>query len=166
MVLRQQVLNIIRSVFEKHGFEPLDTPALEYMEILTGKAGENEKLMYHFEDAGGREIGLRYDLTVPLARFVAMHQNDIVMPFKRYHMAPVWRAEKPQRGRFREFWQCDAYIVGVNSTLGDAEALSTFVDAFHAIGLDNVIIAINHRKLLEGLATVAGVPAEQAVHVF
>ncbi len=166
MLLRQQVMNRIRTVFEAHGFEPLDTPVLEYMEILTGKAGENENLMYHFEDAGKREVGLRYDLTVPLARVVAMHQNDIVMPFKRYHMAPVWRAEKPQRGRFREFWQCDADIVGVNSALGDAEALSTFIDAFHAIGLENVVIAINHRKLLEGLATVAGVPAEQAVGVF
>lgn len=166
MLLRQEVMRRIRNVFEAHGFEPIDTPVLEYMEILTGKAGENEKLMYHFEDAGEREIGLRYDLTVPLARFVAMHQNDIAMPFKRYHMAPVWRAEKPQRGRFREFWQCDADIVGVNSTLGDAEALSTFVDAYRAIGLSNVVIAINHRKLLEGLATVAGVPAEQAAGVF
>lgn len=166
MLLRQEVMRRIRSVFEAHGFEPIDTPALEYMEILTGKAGENEKLMYHFEDAGEREIGLRYDLTVPLARFVAMHQNDIAMPFKRYHMAPVWRAEKPQRGRFREFWQCDADIVGVNSTLGDAEALSTFIDAYRAIGLGNVVIAINHRKLLQALAMVAGVDAEQAVGVF
>src|SRR5699024_1805490 len=81
MLLRQQVMNRIRTVFEAHGFEPLDTPVLEYMEILTGKAGENENLMYHFEDAGKREVGLRYDLTVPLARVVAMHQNDIVMPF-------------------------------------------------------------------------------------
>lgn len=166
MLLRQEVMRRIRSVFEAHGFEPIDTPVLEYMEILTGKAGENEKLMYHFEDAGEREIGLRYDLTVPLARFVAMHQNDIAMPFKRYHMAPVWRAEKPQRGRFREFWQCDADIVGVNSTLGDAEALSTFIDAYRAIGLGNVVIAINHRKLLQALAMVAGVDAEQAVSVF
>lgn len=166
MLLRQEVMSRIRRVFEAHGFEPLDTPTLEYMEILTGKAGENEKLMYHFQDAGEREIGLRYDLTVPLARFVAMHQNDIALPFKRYHIAPVWRAEKPQRGRFREFWQCDADIVGVNSTLGDSEALSTFVDAYRAIGLSNVVIAINHRKLLEGLATVAGVPSDQAAGVF
>ena len=83
MLLRQQVLGRIRETFEKHGFEPLDTPALEYMEILTGKAGENEKLMYHFRDQGDREIGLRYDLTVPLARVVAMHQNELPMPFKR-----------------------------------------------------------------------------------
>ena len=166
MLLRQEVMNRIRRVFESHGFEPLDTPVLEYMEILTGKAGENEKLMYHFRDAGEREIGLRYDLTVPLARFVAMHQNDIALPFKRYHIAPVWRAEKPQRGRTREFWQCDADIVGVNSTLADAEVLSTFVDAYHAIGLDRVVISINHRKLLEALALMAGVPEGDAVGVF
>lgn len=166
MLLRQEIMGRIRGVFEAHGFEPIDTPALEYMEILTGKAGENEKLMYHFQDAGKRDVGLRYDLTVPLARVVAMHQNDIVLPFKRYHMAPVWRAENPQRGRSREFWQCDADIVGVNSTLADAEALNTFIDAYRAIGLEQVVIHINHRKLLEGLALVAGVPAEQAVGVF
>lgn len=166
MVLRQQVLNIIRSVFEKHGFEPLDTPALEYMEILTGKAGENEKLMYHFRDQGDREIGLRYDLTVPLARVVAMHQNDLVMPFKRYHVAPVWRAEKPQRGRFREFWQCDADIVGSNAPLADAEAVNVLTDALQQIGLGRAVVHINHRKLLEALATIAGVPADQAPTIY
>ena len=112
MILRQRIIGIFRDIFEKHGFEPLDTPALEHIEVLLGKAGENEKLMYRFRDQGDREIGLRYDLTVPLARVVAQHQNEIVLPFKRYHIAPVWRAEKPQRGRFREFWQCDADIVG------------------------------------------------------
>jgi histidyl-tRNA synthetase len=166
MLLRQQVLDIIRDVFEKHGFEPLDTPALEYLEILTGKAGENEKLMYHFEDQGGREVGLRYDLTVPLARVVAMHQNDLVMPFKRYHMAPVWRAEKPQRGRFREFWQCDADIVGPASALADAEAVSVLTDALHALGLGGAVVAINHRKLLEALAETAGVPQDQAPMIY
>jgi histidyl-tRNA synthetase len=166
MQLRQEVMKRVRNVFEAHGFEPLDTPALEYMEILTGKAGENEKLMYHFEDAGQREIGLRYDLTVPLARFVAMHQNDVVMPFKRYHIAPVWRAEKPQRGRFREFWQCDADIVGTNSTVADAEVLNTFVDAYRAIGLEKAVVLINHRRLLEALAIMAGVPIESAANVF
>jgi histidyl-tRNA synthetase len=166
MLLRQQVLGIIRDVFEKHGFEPLDTPALEYLEILTGKAGENEKLMYHFEDQGGRGVGLRYDLTVPLARVVAMHQNDLVMPFKRYHMAPVWRAEKPQRGRFREFWQCDADIVGPASALADAEAVSVLTDALHALGLGRAVVAINHRKLLEALAEMAGVPQDQAPMIY
>ncbi|MDQ3524240.1 MAG: ATP phosphoribosyltransferase regulatory subunit, partial [Chloroflexota bacterium] len=117
MILRQRLIGIIRTVFERHGFEPIDTPALEHLDVLTGQAGENEKLMYHFEDHGGREVGLRYDLTVPLARFMAMHENDVVLPFKRYHIAPVWRAEKPQRGRFREFLQCDADIVGSPSML-------------------------------------------------
>jgi histidyl-tRNA synthetase len=166
MVLRQQVLGIIRSVFERHGFEPLDTPALEYMEILTGKAGENEKLMYHFMDQGEREVGLRYDLTVPLARVVAMHQNDLVMPFKRYHVAPVWRAEKPQRGRTREFWQCDADIVGSSTALADAEAVNVLTDALQQIGLGRAMVSINHRKLLEALAIIAGVPADQAPTIY
>lgn len=166
MVLRQQVMGSIREVFEQHGFEPLDTPALEYMEILTGKAGENEKLMYHFTDQGEREVGLRYDLTVPLARVVAMHQNDLVLPFKRYHMAPVWRAEKPQRGRFREFWQCDADIVGPGSALVDAEAISVLTDALRAIGLGHAVVVINHRKLLQALASMAGVSPHQAPTIY
>lgn len=166
MILRQRVMGVIRTVFEQHGFEPLDTPALEYMEILTGKAGENEKLMYHFMDQGEREVGLRYDLTVPLARVVAMHQNDFVMPFKRYHMAPVWRAEKPQRGRFREFWQCDADIVGTTSAMADAEAVNVLTDALQQIGLGVAVVSINHRKLLEALATIAGVPSEQAPTIY
>ena len=166
MLLRQQVLGRIRETFEKHGFEPLDTPALEYMEILTGKAGENEKLMYHFRDQGDREIGLRYDLTVPLARVVAMHQNELPMPFKRYHMAPVWRAEKPQRGRFREFWQCDADIVGPASAMADAEAISVLTDALHSLGMGQAVVLINHRKLLEALAEMAGVASDQAPMIY
>ncbi len=166
MRLRQEVVTRFRNVFERHGFEPIDTPALEYLEILTGKAGENEKLMYHFLDQGDREIGLRYDLTVPLARYVAMHQNDIVVPFKRYHIAPVWRAEKPQRGRFREFWQCDADIVGSPSMLADAESISVLVDALHAVNLGSAVVLINHRKLLEALARLAGVPDAQAPTIF
>src|SRR5215216_6093666 len=135
MILRQRIIGIFRDIFERHGFEPLDTPALEYLDVLTGKAGENEKLMYRFEDAGGREVGMRYDLTVPLARVAAMHQNDIVLPLKRYHIAPAWRAEKPQRGRTREFWQCDADIVGSTSQLADAEAIAVMAEALAAIGL-------------------------------
>ncbi|MGN6483588.1 MAG: histidine--tRNA ligase [Thermomicrobiales bacterium] len=164
--LRDAVAATFREVFARHGFQPLDTPALEYMEILTGKAGENEKLMYHFADQGEREIGLRYDLTVPLARVVAMHQNEIVMPFKRYHMAPVWRAEKPQRGRFREFWQCDADIVGTTSMLADAEGISVLVDALHAIGMTSAVVHINHRKLLKAMAMLAGVEEENAATVY
>src|SRR5215813_7207494 len=93
MILRRSIIETFRGIFERHGFEPLDTPALEYLEVLTGKAGENEKLMYHFLDQGDREVGMRYDLTVPLARAVAMHQDELVLPFKRYHIAPVWRAD-------------------------------------------------------------------------
>ncbi|MEJ7839013.1 MAG: histidine--tRNA ligase [Thermomicrobiales bacterium] len=166
MLLRQHVIDLFRTVFERHGFEPLDTPTLEYMEILTGKAGENEKLMYHFLDQGDREVGLRYDLTVPLARFVAMHQNDIVLPFKRYHIAPVWRAEKPQRGRFREFWQCDADIVGSPAMTADAEAVSVLVDALHEVNLSRAVVHINHRKLLSAMALLAGVEADRAPAVF
>ncbi|HYI25017.1 MAG TPA: histidine--tRNA ligase [Thermomicrobiales bacterium] len=166
MRLRLQVIGIFRTIFERHGFEPIDTPALEYMEILTGKAGENEKLMYHFLDQGEREVGLRYDLTVPLARYVAMHQQESVLPFKRYHIAPVWRAEKPQRGRFREFWQCDADIVGSPSMLADAEAVSILTEALAAVNLPNAVVLINHRKLLEAMALLAGVDAERAGGVF
>lgn len=162
MILRQRIIGRFREIFEKHGFEPLDTPALEYLDVLTGKAGENEKLMYRFVDAGGREVGLRYDLTVPLARVVAMHQNELVLPFKRYHIGPVWRAENTQRGRFREFWQCDADIAGSSSPLADAEVIAIMAEALTAIGLPEFVIRISHRRLLQGIGAAAGVPAEQA----
>lgn len=166
MLLRRQIIDAFRGIFERHGFEPIDTPALEYLEVLTGKAGENEKLMYHFEDQGGREVGLRYDLTVPLARFIAVHENEVVLPFKRYHIAPVWRAEKPQRGRFREFWQCDADIVGSPSMIADAEIVSIMAEALVAAGLPNFEIQISHRRLLEGIARAAGVPDEQSGTIY
>ncbi|CAN5341310.1 histidine--tRNA ligase [soil metagenome] len=166
MMLRQRLIGAIRTVFERHGFEPIDTPALEHLDVLTGQAGENEKLMYHFEDHGGRAVGLRYDLTVPLARFMAMHENDVVLPFKRYHIAPVWRAEKPQRGRFREFLQCDADIVGSPSMLADAECISVMSDAIHAVGLPQAVIHINHRRVLESMALLAGVDAAHSVGIF
>src|SRR5688572_10168092 len=162
MILRQRIIEIFRAIFESHGFEPLDTPAIEYLDVLTGKAGENEKLMYRFEDAGGREVGLRYDLTVPLARVVAMHQNDLVLPFKRYHIAPVWRADNPQRGRFREFWQCDADIAGSASPLADAEVIAIMAEVLEALGLPEFTIRISHRRLLESLGRAAGVPGAQA----
>lgn len=166
MILRARIIGIFREIFERHGFEPLDTPTLEYLEVLTGKAGENEKLMYHFEDHGGRAVGLRYDLTVPLARVVAMHQNELVMPFKRYHIAPVWRADNPQRGRFREFWQCDADIAGTASMIADAEIVSIIAECLTAVGLPNFTIRVSHRRLLESLGRAAGVPGEQAVSLY
>ena len=166
MILRQRIISIFRNVFEQHGFEPLDTPALEYLDVLTGKAGENEKLMYHFEDAGGSQVGLRYDLTVPLARVVAQHQNELTLPFKRYHIAPVWRAENPQRGRFREFWQCDADIAGSASPIADAEVITVMAEALEAIGVPEFVIKISHRRLLESIGLAAGVAPEQATALY
>jgi histidyl-tRNA synthetase len=166
MILRGRIIAIFRDIFERHGFEPLDTPTLEYLDVLTGKAGENEKLMYRFQDHGGREVGLRYDLTVPLARVVAMHQNDLVLPFKRYQIAPVWRADNPQRGRFREFWQCDADIAGSASMLADAEVVAIMAEALAAVGLPNFVIRISHRRLLQSLGLATGVPPELATTLF
>lgn len=166
MLLRRRIIETFRGIYERHGFEPIDTPALEYLEVLTGKAGENEKLMYHFADQGGRDVGLRYDLTVPLARFIASNESELVFPFKRYHIAPVWRAEKPQRGRFREFWQCDADIVGSPSMIADAEIVSIMAEALIAVGLPNFEIQISHRRLLEGIALTAGVPPERSGAIY
>ena len=115
---RQFVIQKIKDVFERFGFDPLETPALEYAETLLGKYGsEADKLLYLFEDNGGRKVGLRYDQTVPLSRVVAQYQNDLPHPFKRYQIQPVWRAENTQKGRFREFLQCDIDIVGTDSAL-------------------------------------------------
>ncbi|MDQ2683318.1 MAG: histidine--tRNA ligase [Chloroflexota bacterium] len=166
MILRRMLIERFRAVFEAHGFEPIDTPALEYLEVLTGKAGENEKLMYHFTDHGGRDVGLRYDLTVPLARYVANHQNELPLPFKRYHIAPVWRAEKAQRGRFREFYQCDADIVGSPSTTADAEAISMVGEILAAAGLPEFSVSISHRQLLAGIARVSGISSDLASVVY
>ena len=161
MLLRQHVIDAFQTVFERYGFEPIDTPLLEYIEALTGKYGEDEKLIYHFEDHGGREVGLRYDLTVPLARFVATHRHELTFPFKRYHIAPVFRADRPQRGRYREFWQCDVDTVGTSSMLADAEVLMVWMDSLSAVNMPNFVVQINHRKLLQSLAVFAGVPTEQ-----
>ena len=122
---KQFVINTLRQVFESYGFEPLETPALEYEEILLGKYGEEgDKLMYRFEDNGKRRVAMRYDQTVPLARVVAQYQNVLPIPFKRYQIQPVWRAENTQKGRYREFLQCDADIVGASSPLADAEVIA------------------------------------------
>ncbi len=158
MLLRQHIFGLFREIFERHGYEPIETPVLEHLDVLTGKAGENERLMYHFTDHGDRPVGMRYDLTVPLARVLAMHQNEIVLPFKRYHIGPVWRAEKSQRGRFREFWQCDADIAGSSSMLADAEGVSILTEAIAAVGITNFVVRINHRNLLGALARSAGGP--------
>ena len=136
MLRREYVFGVVRDVFERYGFEPLQTPALELAEILTGNYGEDaEKLIYHAQHPGGREeLALRYDLTVPLARVVGQHQQHIALPFKRYQLAPVWRAERPQRGRYREFTQCDADIVGVAGMSADAEVLGVVHSALTELG--------------------------------
>ncbi len=147
---RQFVINTLRKVFESYGFEPLETPALEYEEILTGKYGEEgDKLMYRFTDNGDRRVAMRYDQTVPLARVVAQYQNEVPMPFKRYQIQPVWRAENTQKGRFREFTQCDIDTVGLNSPLTDAETIATVIDTFLTLGFRNFKVLINDRANLK-----------------
>lgn len=158
MLVRQHIIGLFRDIFERHGYEPIETPVLEHLDVLTGKAGENERLMYGFTDHGDRRVGMRYDLTVPFSRVLAMHQNEIVLPFKRYHIGPVWRAEKSQRGRFREFWQCDADIAGSTSMLADAEGVAILTEAITAVGISNFVVRINHRNLLGAIARAAGGP--------
>ncbi|MEX2007476.1 MAG: histidine--tRNA ligase, partial [Candidatus Levyibacteriota bacterium] len=155
---RQYVIDKIRGVFESYGFEPLETPALEYAEVLKGKYGEEEKLIYDFKTRGGDEVALRYDQTVPLARVVAQYgstsspqgQPLLPTPFKRYQIQNVWRGENPQKGRFREFLQCDADIVGTSSLVADAEIIALVFAIYEALGLE-VTIKINDRKNLENL---------------
>lgn len=150
---RQYVQNKLKKVFESFGFEPLETPALEYEEVLLGKYGdEGDKLMYRFTDNGGRRVALRYDQTVPLARVVAEYQNQLPMPFKRYQIQPVWRAENPQKGRFREFLQCDIDTVGANSPLADAEIITTVAKSLKELGFQNFKILINDRRLFEDIS--------------
>lgn len=153
---RQFVINTLKKVFESYGFEPLETPALEYEEILLGKYGsEGDKLMYRFEDNGKRKVALRYDQTVPLARVVAQYQNEIAMPFKRYQIQPVWRAENTQKGRFREFLQCDIDTVGQNSGTADAEIIVIASRSLEKLGFKNFKIRIGDRKLFDGIPPAA-----------
>ena len=148
---RQWLINTLISVFESYGFEPLETPALEYEEILLGKYGEEgDKLMYRFKDLGKRKVALRYDQTVPLARVVAQYQNDLPMPFKRYQIQNVWRAENTQKGRYREFLQCDADIVGSSSSLSDAEVIAVAIRSLEKLGLKDFRVFINDRKNFDG----------------
>lgn len=154
---RQRMLRQVAAVFESFGFGPLTTPALEYAEILLGKVGDDgDKLLYRFEDNGGRDVALRYDLTVPLARVVAQHRH-LEMPFRRYQIAPVWRAEKPGRGRFREFLQCDVDIVGEASMRADAECVMVGLEVLDALGVQGPEMRVNNRKILDGLLDGLGV---------
>ncbi len=183
---RQYIFNTLRNIFELYGFQPLETPAMENLVTLTGKYGEEgdrlifkilnnglhekkdaekEKLNVEWNNVISRpystpvvtERALRYDLTIPFARYVVMHQNDLALPFRRYQMQPVWRADRPQKGRYREFWQCDADVVGSTSLINEAELLCIYQSAFHQLQIP-VSIKINSRKLLAALAELCGMP--------
>lgn len=165
MIKRQYLIDIIKEVFEKYGFEPLETPTLELWETLAGKYGEEgDRLTYRFIDRGDREVGLRYDLTVPLSRVIAMYPN-IPKPFKRYQIQPVWRADKPQKGRFREFYQCDIDVVGSSSMLAEAEILAAIYEILIRIGFNNFSIRLNSRKILSGISEISGIKNEQEAAV-
>lgn len=153
---RQYVISTLKSVFESYGFDPLETPALEYEEILLGKYGEEgDKLMYRFADNGDRKVALRYDQTVPLARVAAQYQNELSFPFKRFQIQPVWRAENTQKGRYREFFQCDIDTVGTSSLLSDAEIIATTVAAYKKLAFKNIRVLLNDRRTFSTLPTTA-----------
>jgi histidyl-tRNA synthetase len=163
MIPREHLLEQARRVYRSYGFAPIDTPALEYAEILLGKGGEeSDKQLYRFTDNGGRDVALRFDLTVPFARFAAMHIGKLGTPFKRYHMGPVWRGENPQHGRFREFWQCDFDIIGTTSNAADIEIALVINDLFTALGIDRFEIRVNNRLMLNGFLEVHGLAEKSA----
>ena len=179
---RNYILNTIKNVFEVYGFQPLETPAMENLETLMGKYGdEGDKLIFKILNNGldnsekekqiredfekilqGKNVkgiterALKYDLTIPFARYVAMNHNQLTFPFKRYQIQPVWRADRPQKGRYREFYQCDADIVGSNSLLNEAELALIYHEVFVKLGLKNYELKINHRKILTALAELCG----------
>jgi histidyl-tRNA synthetase len=164
---REHVLAVIRGVFERYGFEPLQTPAFERLEVLSGKYGdEGDKLVFKIlrrgehEASGEADLALRYDMTVPLARVAAAYGSQLPTPYKRYAMGPVWRADRPGKGRFREFAQCDVDIVGSSSPLADAEVVTAAADALDALGLPGFTVLVNSRQALAGLLEAYGVPAQ------
>ncbi|MBK5279588.1 MAG: histidine--tRNA ligase [Bacteroidia bacterium] len=179
MAKRQYILENIKKVFQKYGFQPLETPAMENLSTLTGKYGEEgDQLLFKVLNSGDflkevdainlskkdsrlvtttiSEKGLRYDLTVPFARYVVMNRGEITFPFKRYQIQPVWRADRPQKGRYREFYQCDADVVGTDSLICEAEIVLMIKEVFKALGIGDYSIKINHRSILSGLAELCG----------
>lgn len=171
MLRRKYIFHTIEQVFQKYGFLPLETPAMENLETLTGKYGEEgDRLIFKVLKRGAEldraledrskglaQEALRYDLTVPFARYVVQHQHEIAFPFKRYQIQPVWRADRPQKGRYREFYQCDADVIGSTSLISEVELVQLFDDVFTALGLQ-VVVKINDRKVLSGIAEVCGQP--------
>lgn len=168
MAARQFVFDIAREVFERFGFEPLETPAIESWELLSMKGGGGEdikKEIYYFRDKGNREIGLRFDLTAPLGRVVAANPQ-LPKPFKRYQIAPVWRYDNPQAGRYREFWQADADIVGSEKMDCEAECLAAAAAILEALGFKDFAIKLNNRKILNGIIEFLQIPEGRAPDVF
>src|SRR6187431_2434512 len=181
---RQYIIQIIKSNFEKFGFQPIETPSFENSETLMGKYGEEgDRLIFKILNSGDylakaneahletkdstrltssiSEKALRYDLTVPFARYVVQHQNDIEFPFKRYQIQPVWRADRPQKGRFREFYQCDADVVGTDSLICEAEIVLMLHEILQNLGIKDFTVKINNRKILSGIAEVIGVKGSE-----
>jgi histidyl-tRNA synthetase len=165
---REYVIGVIRHVYERYGFEPLETPAFENIETLLGKYGEEgNKLIFKIlkrgehEQTGEADLALRYDLTVPLARVVAQYQHDLPKFFKRYQIQPVWRADRPARGRFREFYQCDIDAIGSKSLVVDVELLSSVCDVLIRLGFHDFVVRVNHRQALTALLDCAGIPSDR-----
>jgi histidyl-tRNA synthetase len=163
---RQHVIDVVRKVYERYGFEPLETPALENIETLLGKYGEEgDKLLYKVlrrgegEASGEADLALRYDLTVPLARVVADNRGKLPKFFKRYQIQPVWRADRPQRGRFREFYQCDVDIIGSTSPVVEVEMIAAVSEVLQALGFRDFVVQLNHRALLTAMLDAAGIDA-------
>jgi len=147
-ILRSGLIEKLTETYRSYGFVPIDTPVLEYTEILLRKSnGETEKQMFRFEDNGGRNVAMRFDLTVPFARYTAQHREELYFPFKRYHISKVWRGEKPQAGRYREFVQCDFDTVGSDSATADFEVLALMKAALKSIGVEKITIHVNHRGI-------------------
>ncbi|MCA8958506.1 MAG: ATP phosphoribosyltransferase regulatory subunit, partial [Planctomycetes bacterium] len=151
MLPREALIDTAKRVYRSFGFSPIDTPALEYAEVLLGKGGdESDRQVYRFEH-GKHDVAMRFDLTVPLARFVAQHEQELGLPFKRYHIGAVWRGENTQRGRYREFMQCDFDTLGTESMIADVETGLVIHELLRAIGFQEFTIRLNNRKVLNGL---------------
>ena len=163
MARRNYIFNTIKSVFTLYGFQQIETPAMENIGTLMGKYGEEgDKLLFRIQNSGEKaalapEKGLRYDLTVPFARYVVQHREEIAFPFKRFQIQPVWRADRPQKGRYREFYQCDVDVIGSDSLLGELELIQIVEEVYRRLGI-RVCLHINNRKILAGIAEVIGAP--------
>ena len=154
---KKRIIRTLEDVFSSFGFVPIDTPVLEYTEVLLGKGGgETDKQIFRFSDNGGRDVAMRFDLTVPFARFMAAHHDEVGIPFRRYHISKVWRGENPQKGRYREFTQCDFDLVGADNALSDAEILTMMHRSFSELGIERYTFHLSHRGLFSTfLATLS-----------